>query len=179
MKLKNTWIQGDSNDTIENTGSNTSSMWMVIIRMLIKEYQVTKNDEFLTAIQFCIYEHVGKRIECDKIKKVLIEDSDIRNFELYKILFEKEESIIKIKLNYNAIAAAIGKWPISKYRKYTKNEVIKDIIEKVSNKRIGEYEYSVRYADGKKYISQVRLYIQENRSYLCNVVYHKYYLIII
>lgn len=62
MKLKNTWIQGDSNDTIENTGSNTSSMWMVIIRMLIKEYQVTKNDEFLTAIQFCIYEHLGKRM---------------------------------------------------------------------------------------------------------------------
>ena len=59
---------------------------------------------------------------------------------MYKILFEKEESIIKIKLNYNAIAAAIGKWPISKYRKYTKNEVIKDIIEKVSNKRIGEYD---------------------------------------
>ena len=85
----------------------------------------------------------------------------------------------KIKLNYNAIAAAIGKWPISKYRKYTKNEVIKDIIEKVSNKSIGEYEYSVRYADGKKYISQIRLYIQENSSYLCNVVYHKYYLIII
>ena len=38
---------------------------------------------------------------------------------------------------------------------------------------IGEYEYSVRYADGKKYISQIRLYIQENSSYLCNVVYHK------
>ena len=97
MKLKNTWIQGDSNDTIENTGSNTSSMWMVIIRMLIKEYQVTKNDEFLTAIQFCIYEHLGKRIECDKIKKMLVEDSDIRDFELYKILFEKEHSCNSLK----------------------------------------------------------------------------------
>ena len=97
--------------------------------------------------------------------------------ELHKILSEKDYGIIKIKLNYNAIGGAIGKWPISKYRNYTKSEVIQDIIEKVSNKSIGEYEYSVRYANGEKYISQIRLYVQENKSYLCNIVYHRYYLL--
>lgn len=55
----------------------------------------------------------------------------------------------KIKLNKSQVRSMIGKWSVTRAMPMSKNQVVNDIIEKVSNRVEGHYFYIHKYKGGE------------------------------
>jgi len=88
----------------------------------------------------------------------------------------------KIPLTRSQVKRLLGRWNGSRYHTMTVQEVVDDIIQKVSEKQIGKYEYHSNANPNPPAGSHDLVYVlvvEKDSSYLYNVQNNRYYTFIV
>lgn len=113
------------------------------------------------------------------------EFADLFDRILSEIGFDKEEvfpkrfySVAKVKLVKGEVRKMIPRWSASKYHTLPINEVVNDIIEKVTKKREGHYYYHSNQNPQKKDDDIYELVITNEECFFYDISRKKYYMFV-
>lgn len=104
-------------------------------------------------------------------------DSVLEALNLNKnILFPRKfYKATTVKLNRNSIRRMIKKWPKTKDRQYTIEELIDDIMIKVKSRQIGVYYYQSTQGQRKTIVGMYELVVHNDECYFHDILCKKYY----
>ncbi|QBE95953.1 hypothetical protein PMF13cell1_01479 [Blautia producta] len=159
----------------EVTGFTVSQVLLDSIEYLYNDFIVLGKRELLTQAVVHIQSYLEMGFVYDD--KKLLFDSILEALGTEKkYLFPKQYyAAKKVKLNKNAVRRIIKKWPRTKNRQFSIDELINDIIDKVKNKKIGVYHYQSTLGKKENIVGLYELVIDNRECYFHDMICKKYY----
>ena len=159
----------------ETTGLTVSQVLVDDIQLLYSRYLASGKNELL--IQAIV--HIQAYLEMG-----FVYDQEEQLFDLILHRLGTEKRLVfpkryyaakKVKLNRNSVRRIIKKWPKTKSRPFTIDELISDIIDKVTNRKFGIYYYESIQGENN-IVGMYELVIDNNESYFHDMICRKYYI---
>lgn len=133
---------------------------------LVRNYKRTNNQEFIiqALIHIQAYMEMGFSYEDnDVIFDYILSLLDLNRNIMYPPKFYTKK---ELKLTKNAIKGIIGKWPNTKGRTMSLENMTKEIISNCTEKKCGVYDYVCPMGNNSKLIKKIRVVISEEEQYL-------------
>lgn len=150
---------------------------LLSIRHLKELYEQTGNEQFLdvAALELLAYMNMGFSVPQDRNIDYIMYSRNIR------VTAQKDRMGKKVRLNKTQIRALIGRWMPSRLTPMTVNQVVEDIIRKVSERQIGTWQYAYRRSDSANdriwEEERYELVITEDESFFWDLKNFRFYIL--
>lgn len=144
---------------------------------LIKMYDSTSEKIYLETgyAYICAYVDLGfSYFELEPEANNVLKKLNLRE----DIEFSKKKLVnTRIPLTRSKLNKMIGRWPASIYNSHKKNDVINDIVTKITLNQLGEYIYYTSSNASKTNASYYKLIITKDNAFFHNISKQHFYII--
>lgn len=162
--------------TLQYKGISVRETVRMTLRNMMDWYQASKDERYFDLIDMHLqaYVNMGNALPPEEEVQQALEliGKHVSDFRPIEPFLGK-----KIRLTPAQVRSMIGKWRPTQQNPMTINEVVKDIIHKVSEKQCGCYVYEYRRFAGREIENEniYELIIGEKESYFYDVSNFKFY----
>lgn len=165
--------------TLQYKGISVQETVRMTLQNIMKWYQISEDERYLEMITIHLQAYVNMGHALNP------EETQVR--QALELLgrqaadFRPSEPFLgkKVRLTHSQVRSMLGKWRPTQQNPMTVNEVVEDIIRKVSEKQYGCYIYEYRRFAGKE-VENGNIYeliVGEEESYFYDVMNFRFYIL--